>query len=285
MRTTLGLKIVPAIVVNICNSNKLGPPIAPATGDNTDNMEQQRQQQQQQEYRARKPPSETNKSGFSVTATNLISSTAVNDKLPSQQAKLHSSSSSPNGKLACSLNPKSRLIVDPFKIRDDRAKGEATLVVISAGSTTREEAQKNRTRAKNTSGSTTPYNYRVHNNAIAEGLEILKTSASLIDNSTMNKMLEEVKMHQVIRFQHDDMQEQVRKGQNVDSQTSEQRAYWKPWSRVMELVQASNIDSTYVEVLGSRDELIIKRLMNKTGYVLDKPSARTTNKTVTMLLR
>ena len=56
--------------------------------------------------------------------TSFVSSTAVNDKLSSQQTKPHSSSSSSNGKLAFSLKPKSRSIINPFKLGDDEEEDE-----------------------------------------------------------------------------------------------------------------------------------------------------------------
>lgn len=66
------------------------------------------------------------------------------------------------------------------------------------------------------------------------------------------------------------------------------RAYWRLWSRAMELVQVGNMDCAYMEVLGSGDELMLVRLMNKTGPVLEKLSSNTANdmlQNVAQLLR
>ena len=98
-------------------------------------QQQQQQQQQQQEVPAtaaseqgndedgeqedctRKAPPEMTKSGFSVKKTNFVSSSVLHNKSSSQQTKAHSSSS--NGKLAFSLKPKSRSIINPLKLGDD----------------------------------------------------------------------------------------------------------------------------------------------------------------------
>ncbi|KAH7316246.1 hypothetical protein KP509_21G085000 [Ceratopteris richardii] len=66
------------------------------------------------------------------------------------------------------------------------------------------------------------------------------------------------------------------------------RAYWKLWSRTMELVQSGNLECAYTEVLNSGDELMLVRLMNKTGPVLEKLSSNTANEmlqNVAILLR
>ncbi|MCO5594392.1 hypothetical protein L7F22_048422 [Adiantum nelumboides] len=66
------------------------------------------------------------------------------------------------------------------------------------------------------------------------------------------------------------------------------RAYWRLWSRAMELVQVGNMDRAYMDVLGSGDELMLVRLMNKTGPVLEKLSSTTANEmlqNVAQLLR
>ena len=96
---------------------------------------QQQQQQQQQEVPAaaateqgndedgeqedytRKAPPEMSKSGFSVKKTNFVSSSVLHNKSSSQQTKAQSSSS--NGKLAFSLKPKSRSVINPLKLGDD----------------------------------------------------------------------------------------------------------------------------------------------------------------------
>ncbi|KAI5082268.1 hypothetical protein GOP47_0002011 [Adiantum capillus-veneris] len=66
------------------------------------------------------------------------------------------------------------------------------------------------------------------------------------------------------------------------------RAYWRLWSRAVELVQLGNMDCAYMDVLGSGDELMLVRLMNKTGPVLEKLSSTTANEmlqNVAQLLR
>ena len=169
------------------------------------------------------------------------------------------------------------------------AKDEATLAAIRAGSTTiREENQQNSSRARNSSptkGSTALTN-RVYDDGLTEDSQVLEKAANLADESMMDTRTER-NTYQVTNAHHN-VPEQVMKKRNADGQTAEKRAYWKLWGRVMEMVQADNINSAYLEVLGSGDELMIVRLMNKTGPVLDKLSAHTANEmlhTVAMLLR
>jgi hypothetical protein len=167
-------------------------------------------------------------------------------------------------------------------------KDEATLAAIRAGPTTGQDQQCS-ARAKNNTYSPTKgsSSHRGHSNAVTEDSQISRRTEGLTRDSAM-EMWDPTTTHQAVSAYHDDFQEQVLKRRNADGQTAEKRAYWKLWSRVMELVQAGDIDSAYLEVLGSGDELMIVRLMNKTGPVLDKLSAHTANEmlhTVALLLR
>lgn len=53
--------------------------------------------------------------------------------------------------------------------------------------------------------------------------------------------------------------------------------FWTLWSRAMECLHAGDIDQAYVEVLCTGDEVLLVRLMNRTGPVLDQLSTGTMN--------
>lgn len=68
----------------------------------------------------------------------------------------------------------------------------------------------------------------------------------------------------------------------------EKQAYWWLWSQAIEHVQAGDVESAYKDVLCSGDELMLVRLMNKTGPVLGQLCSTTANemlRTVGQLLR
>lgn len=51
--------------------------------------------------------------------------------------------------------------------------------------------------------------------------------------------------------------------------------FWMLWSRAMESVRSGDLNGAYVEILGSNDELLLVRLMGRTGPVLDQLSTTT----------
>jgi hypothetical protein len=51
--------------------------------------------------------------------------------------------------------------------------------------------------------------------------------------------------------------------------------FWMMWSRAMESVRSGDLDLAYGEILGSNDELLLVRLMGRTGPVLDQLGAAT----------
>lgn len=51
--------------------------------------------------------------------------------------------------------------------------------------------------------------------------------------------------------------------------------FWMLWSRAMESVRSGDLNGAYEEILGSSDELLLVRLMGRTGPVLDQLSAAT----------
>jgi len=51
--------------------------------------------------------------------------------------------------------------------------------------------------------------------------------------------------------------------------------FWMLWSRAMENVRSGDLNGAYVEILGSSDELLLVRLMGRTGPVLEQLSAAT----------
>lgn len=53
--------------------------------------------------------------------------------------------------------------------------------------------------------------------------------------------------------------------------------FWTLWSRAMECLHSGDIDQAYVEVLCTGDEVLLVRLMNRTGPVLDQISTGTVN--------
>lgn len=53
--------------------------------------------------------------------------------------------------------------------------------------------------------------------------------------------------------------------------------FWTLWSRAMECLRSRDIDQAYVEVLCTGDELLLVRLMSRTGPVLDQLSTGTVN--------
>lgn len=51
--------------------------------------------------------------------------------------------------------------------------------------------------------------------------------------------------------------------------------FWMLWSRAMENVRAGDLDAAYLEILGSGDELLLVRMMGRTGPVLQQLSPPT----------
>ncbi|KAG0582542.1 hypothetical protein KC19_3G067800 [Ceratodon purpureus] len=51
--------------------------------------------------------------------------------------------------------------------------------------------------------------------------------------------------------------------------------FWMMWSRAMESVRSGDLDQAYGEIIGSNDELLLVRLMGRTGPVLDQLGAAT----------
>jgi hypothetical protein len=51
--------------------------------------------------------------------------------------------------------------------------------------------------------------------------------------------------------------------------------FWMLWSRAMENVRSGDVEVAYAEILGSSDELLLVRLMGRTGPVLEQLSAAT----------
>ena len=56
--------------------------------------------------------------------------------------------------------------------------------------------------------------------------------------------------------------------------------FWMLWSRAMENVRTGDLDVAYAEILGSTDELLLVRLMGRTGPVLDQLSATTVTRLI-----
>ena len=51
--------------------------------------------------------------------------------------------------------------------------------------------------------------------------------------------------------------------------------FWMLWSRAMENVRSGDLDAAYLEILGSGDELLLVRMMGRTGPVLQQLSPST----------
>eukprot|EP00249_Psilotum_nudum_P014118 c24677_g1_i1 orf=128-3100(+) len=80
----------------------------------------------------------------------------------------------------------------------------------------------------------------------------------------------------------------VSEGVSLKSDGQGKGRIWSLWSQVMEFVRAGDIDLAYAGVLCRGDELMLVRLMNKTGPVLEQLSSSTTSEmlhSVSLLLQ
>eukprot|EP00249_Psilotum_nudum_P010807 c22779_g2_i1 orf=339-3224(-) len=64
-------------------------------------------------------------------------------------------------------------------------------------------------------------------------------------------------------------------GQNIKARGLGKGLFWSVWTRTVEFLRSGDVDSAYIEVLCAGDELLLVRLMSRTGPVLEQLSSGT----------
>ncbi|XP_042441960.1 TORTIFOLIA1-like protein 1 isoform X2 [Zingiber officinale] len=62
-----------------------------------------------------------------------------------------------------------------------------------------------------------------------------------------------------------------------DNQLSDKGPHWASWTRTMDLFHIGDIDSAYAEILSTSDDLLLVKLMDKSGPVFDQLSSEITS--------